>query len=113
MGVSLAQVVEKRQLASHQCLVIYVTDYTVNRSCPIYERAQWCHPCLKNYILRVELWDAAQVGGSNMEKGEIYTLHNVRMKLGNNGKLEGKMKENKITKLGEPTLTQESKNLLE
>ncbi|KAJ6618805.1 hypothetical protein B0H10DRAFT_2028043 [Mycena sp. CBHHK59/15] len=77
---------------------LYVTDYTaLTGAYPC--QANWCPATLADYILRIELWDAALELAPTMLAGEFYLLKNVRMKMSGGGYLEAKLSEAKIQKL--------------
>ncbi|KAF9014016.1 hypothetical protein BDQ17DRAFT_435738 [Cyathus striatus] len=79
---------------------LYVTDYTRNaqtRPCT----SQWCSVSLQDYVLQIEMWDAAANIGETMRAGEFYHIQNVRLQVRKSGYLEGKLNENKIRLLSE------------
>lgn len=74
---------------------LYVTDYTPN---PGLQKDEKAGTVLEDKVFRIEMWDAAASVGPTMVRGGFYSIKNCRM-LNKDGYLEGKLKENKITKL--------------
>ncbi|KAH7923468.1 hypothetical protein BV22DRAFT_1068672 [Leucogyrophana mollusca] len=80
---------------------VYVTDYTSSpRLHPI--QASWCPPELSNYILKMEMWDAAANLARTMEPGDLWYLYNSRVIENRLGYMEGRMQlDEKVCKLDE------------
>jgi hypothetical protein len=79
---------------------LYVTDYTCNKDLhPV--QAKWCPASMATLVLKIEMWDSAATLGRSMEKGSFYHIRNARMKRSHSDWLEGKVVEQKITKLEE------------
>lgn len=79
---------------------LFVTDYTRNEQIPVIQ-GSWCSSFLSEYVLKLEMWDAAAEAAQNMRPGQYYFVKNARMKINNEGFLEGKVAQAKITKLEE------------
>lgn len=79
---------------------LFVTDYTRNGQIPLV-RDNWCSPLLAEYVLRLEMWDAAAEAAQSMRPGRYYLIKNARMKINTAGYLEGKVAQAKITPLKE------------
>lgn len=77
---------------------IYVTDYTRNKMVAP-QQHNWCHSNLADKVLQIEMWDYSRESAMTMEPGQFYLLRNVRMRRNGGGSYEGKMQEDKITKL--------------
>jgi hypothetical protein len=79
---------------------LFVTDYTRNEQIPVFQ-ASWCSSFLSEYLLKLEMWDAAAEAAQNMRPGQYYLIKNARMRISTGGFLEGKVAQAKITKLKE------------
>jgi hypothetical protein len=79
---------------------LFVTDYTRNEQVPLVQ-GNWCPSSLSEYILQLEMWDAAAEAAANMRPGHYYLIKNARMKINPAGYLEGKVAQSKITELDE------------
>lgn len=79
---------------------LFVTDYTRNEQMPAVQ-GSWCPSFLSEYVLQLEMWDAAAEAARNMRPGQYYLIKNARMKISTLGYLEGKVAQGKITELEE------------
>ena len=77
---------------------LFVTDYTRNEQIPIVQ-GNWCSSSLAEYVLQLEMWDAAAEAAQNMRPGQYYHIKNARMRINTAGYLEGKVAQAKITEL--------------
>ncbi|KAF9475059.1 hypothetical protein BDN70DRAFT_996679 [Pholiota conissans] len=82
---------------------IYVTDYTRNEQAIVIQ-TNWCHPSLSEFVVQFEMWDEAAEIAKDMHPGQYYLISNARMRINTSGYLEGKVVENKMTKLSEDDL---------
>ncbi|KAF7295511.1 Telo-bind domain-containing protein [Mycena indigotica] len=93
-----AEVLHKQQ--NEKTYTLYLTDYTEipeARSC----HQDWCPSALSGCVLRLEMFDKARQIGPTMTVGQIYCLKNIRKDFFYDNKLQGKIVENKISKLNE------------
>jgi hypothetical protein len=79
---------------------LFVTDYTRNEQTPLVQ-GNWCSSFLAEYVLQLEMWDAAAEEAQNMRPGHYYLIKNARMRISTAGYLEGKVAQAKITELEE------------
>lgn len=77
---------------------VYVTDYTRHPAATPVQSA-WCPKKLSDYVLKIEMWDAAAAKARTMATGEYYYIKNARMRLSRGGHVEGKVVEDKIFQL--------------
>ncbi len=87
--------------AVNQPYDLYVTDYTKNEQLtPV--QYKWCpSTALAETVLRIQMWDNARELGTSMQTGVVYSMKNVRMRVGKGGYLEAKIQEAKIHPLDE------------
>ncbi|KAJ7583078.1 hypothetical protein C8J56DRAFT_1028943 [Mycena floridula] len=78
--------------------IIYITDYTPLTG-PGGIHGDWCREGLAPMVLKTEMWDYAKPVADSMEPGDFWTMKNIRMRQGRDGNLEGKIAQNKLTKL--------------
>ncbi|KAJ7074174.1 hypothetical protein C8F01DRAFT_1099495 [Mycena amicta] len=84
--------------ANNDTYSLYLTDYSeIPQARPCI--ADWCAPSLRQSVLRVEMFDAAQKSGPTMVVGGFYRLKNVRKDFYYDNLLQGKIVEPKIVKL--------------
>ncbi|KAM6500355.1 hypothetical protein JOM56_003369 [Amanita muscaria] len=79
---------------------LFVTDYTKNGLISP-TQLDWCPDGLGEYILKLEMWDAAAKIGPTMEPGTYYSITNARMRVSRGGYVEGKVVLPKIVRLNE------------
>ena len=79
---------------------LFVTDYTKHEHITSVQ-ADWCSSELREYVLKMEMWDAAAKIGSAMEPGTLHTISNARMRFSRGGHLEAKVVSQGIVKLKE------------
>ena len=73
---------------------IYVTDYTSKSGTFAEHSSEWCPVSLADRVLRIEMWrDKAVTLAQRMNPGEYWSLDNVRMKVSNEGYIEGSLSE--------------------
>ncbi|EPQ57875.1 hypothetical protein GLOTRDRAFT_119853 [Gloeophyllum trabeum ATCC 11539] len=77
---------------------LYVTDYTKNAA-PMPFNTAWCRAEFAEYVLKIEIWDAAKELCKNMQAGEYYSLGNIKFRSGSSGYYEGKANNVKCVKL--------------
>ncbi|CAA7271520.1 unnamed protein product [Cyclocybe aegerita] len=79
---------------------LYVTDYTRNEEMRGVQ-SNWCPSSLSDYVLQLEMWDAAAVRAQKMRPGQYYYIENARMRINTAGYPEGKVAQDKIYLLEE------------
>ncbi|KAJ3513748.1 hypothetical protein NLJ89_g2773 [Agrocybe chaxingu] len=79
---------------------LYVTDYTRNAEMRGVQ-SNWCPSSLSDYVLQLEMWDAAAVRAQKMRPGQYYYIENARMRTNTAGYPEGKVAQDKIHLLEE------------
>ncbi|KAG5654131.1 hypothetical protein H0H81_007183 [Sphagnurus paluster] len=85
---------------THQCYIVYVTDYTANEKLAAVT-GPWCPPALAGRVAMMEAWSGAVDFVANMSTGEYYWIKNVRMKELGDGALIGKLNDNNFQELKE------------
>ncbi|TFK76258.1 hypothetical protein BDN72DRAFT_830807 [Pluteus cervinus] len=76
----------------NQVYSLYVTDYTANTGC-LAVQGSWCPSALADYVLKVEMFQAAAEIGPKLLQNEYYSMKNLRMKISTGEYLEAKMHE--------------------
>ena len=77
---------------------LFVTDYTENANISP-QQTDWCPAGLIKKVFRIEVSDSALPTAMTMEPGQFYSLKNVRIQYGSDGYVEGRIREDKMTKL--------------
>lgn len=77
---------------------LYVTDYTAPANA-YPQTGPWCSPKLQGLVLQIELWDEAKQSGPELKQGDYYLIKNVRMCSNARHYDEGKVQEQKMTRL--------------
>lgn len=77
-----------------------MTDYTRNELLKAPNSA-WCPAEFGQYVLKIEMWEAAAKLGPQMKPETFWEMDNVRMKIGQAGYHQGTISDAKIYPLSE------------